>query len=122
MFFDYIHAFLPYGTASVNTTKLPDDNPVEIVELLFHPLNARTHHECWEALLVDAYCISYDGEINIGYLEDVFVEVAFKYTLPTVVSRLLRQPARSLTGLSYSQRLCVCEDTLPLLDHRIQGE
>lgn len=81
-----VHALLPDGRVPIHAAQLSIQQDIERIDMLFRPLDARGHEHLWEALLVNIHSVFNDGEVNVGYLEDVLWKVALEYTLSITVS------------------------------------
>jgi hypothetical protein len=77
-----IDAFLPDSRAALDAAELAGEKGVKSVQVEFGPLDAGTGHNRREALLVDANCVFYQGEIDVGNLEYVEGEITLEDTCP----------------------------------------
>jgi hypothetical protein len=82
VFMHNVKTFVPDRSASLNTAELAPEQGIESVEVCLRPPDAGTGHHAWEALLVDAYGVLDQGEIDEGDLEDVEWEITLENTGP----------------------------------------
>jgi len=75
------HALLPSLASLINTTQLPQQYCVEVIDVLLGPLDTSRHHDWRETGLEDESCILDYGKIDERYLIDVDMQVAVKNAL-----------------------------------------
>ena len=76
-----LHALGPRGAVAVDGAELPRQDRVEVLDVVLGPLDARRHHRRREARLVRHDRVADDGEVYVGYLVDVVVQVAVEDAL-----------------------------------------
>lgn len=82
MYLRPLHTLRPRLAPLLHTAKLAQQNCIEVIDVLFRPLDARGHHDGRKTRLEDERRVFDDGEVDEGDLVDVDVEVAVEDALP----------------------------------------
>jgi hypothetical protein len=86
MLMRHIHTLCPKLATLVHAAQLPLEQNIELIDMLFRPLDARGHELLWKTLLEHIDSIFDDGEVDVRDLEDVIWEIAFEDALPVGLS------------------------------------
>ena len=82
MFLRQLQTLIPRLALLLHTAQLPLQYYVEVINMLFRPLDARRHDRLREAGLERGDGVLDDKEVDVGDLEDVVWQVAFECALP----------------------------------------